>query len=230
MSKTAGAGSAEYVAISGFAIFALIMGVFSVVSLVASILLLVPLAGAIVSVAALRQIGRSYGTQGGSFLAGLGLVLSLVIGSYVVTREATEAQRTRRDREAISTLLQHLANTLREGQLDGAYSLFSPRFKERIGPAEYAARMRPWGSSATYGKLLTIKPGDRIDFQVDPQTKRRSARARMVLGVERGAAPDMIEAVFEISDGQWMVTNIPEVFQGQTPPPGAGSPPGGTGG
>jgi hypothetical protein len=220
MSKTAGAGSSEYVAVNAVAIFALILGVASLVSVAANILLIVPVLGAVTSLVALRQIGHSYGTQGGKVLAGLGLFLSLAIGSYVVTREATEARRTHSDRQAVAQVLGSLGQTVRDGQFEAAYSLFSPRFHDRVGQAEFTARIRPWSSSPNYGKLRAIGPGSRVEFQVDPQSGTRTARTRLALDVERGSVAEAIEAQLHISEGRWMLDNLPEVFPVQSAAPG----------
>src|SRR5439155_24799091 len=76
MSTTAGLGSGEYVAINGTAIFALILGIVSALTLFEElVLLVVPLVGVVAAIVALRQISRSGGTQTGKGLATAGLVL-----------------------------------------------------------------------------------------------------------------------------------------------------------
>src|SRR4051794_6354462 len=63
MSTTAGLGSGEYVAINGAAVFGFILGLASALCLFEeTILLVIPLVGAITSIVALRQIAKSNGT------------------------------------------------------------------------------------------------------------------------------------------------------------------------
>src|SRR5688500_6062526 len=95
MSTTAGLGSTEYVAINAPSVFALIFGLASVMAIFDNILLIIPLAGLVCAILALRQISQSNGTQTGRGLAIGGLLLSLAFGGYVVANQLTEATRTR---------------------------------------------------------------------------------------------------------------------------------------
>src|SRR5215218_496972 len=65
MSTTAGLGSGDYVAVNGAAVFSLLLGLASMLSMLEEILLIIPLACIIVSVIAWRQINHSNGTQTG---------------------------------------------------------------------------------------------------------------------------------------------------------------------
>src|SRR5207248_1399492 len=80
MSTTAGVGTQEYVAINGTSIAALILGVGSVVVVLSNILLVVPLAGVICALVAMRQIANSNGTQTGRGFAAIGLGLAALLG------------------------------------------------------------------------------------------------------------------------------------------------------
>src|SRR3954452_11695166 len=83
MSRTAGLGTTEYVAINGAAVTAAILGLASALAIMADVLLVIPLVGIIFAIVALRQISHSSGTQGGRALAWAGLVLSLAFAAIV---------------------------------------------------------------------------------------------------------------------------------------------------
>ena len=75
MSTTAGLGSADYVAINGTALAAILLGIVSAFMLLNSAVLLVfPIAGIFCGLLAFRQINHSNGTQTGRVLAGVGLL------------------------------------------------------------------------------------------------------------------------------------------------------------
>src|SRR6478736_4490875 len=87
MSTTAGLGSGDYVAINPVAIFAIIMGVASALALFEeTILLLLPAAAIVGAIIALRQIGKSSGTQTGRGLAIAAIVLALIFGGYTTVK------------------------------------------------------------------------------------------------------------------------------------------------
>src|SRR5688500_6367590 len=65
MSRTAGLGTQEYVAINVAAVMTLLLGLVSALAMVTSLLLVIPLAGVVCGVIALYQIKDSNGTQTG---------------------------------------------------------------------------------------------------------------------------------------------------------------------
>src|SRR5436309_1709781 len=77
MSTTAGLGSEDYVAINAVSIATLLLGLASGLALPFTVLLILPLAGIVCGVLALRQIHGSNGTQSGRAFAIIGLLFSL---------------------------------------------------------------------------------------------------------------------------------------------------------
>src|SRR6476620_7587606 len=105
MSRTAGLGTTEYVAINGAAVTAAILGVASSLALMADILLVIPLVGLVFAIVAIRQISYSNGMQGGKLLAWGGLVLCLAFAGIVVGGEVKEQMGHRSDTEQIVGVL-----------------------------------------------------------------------------------------------------------------------------
>src|SRR3954471_20757728 len=73
MSRTAGLGSGDYVAINNTAILSLILGLAGVLSVLYPLLLVVSAAALVCGILALVQIRSSNGTQSGRAFAALGI-------------------------------------------------------------------------------------------------------------------------------------------------------------
>src|SRR5205814_1319832 len=111
--------------INGASVFAMLLGIGSLLCLFQeAILLVIPLVGVVVAIVALRHIAHSNGTQTGKGLAITGLILSLSFGGFAVARMATERARTSRDRAAIDQLIRQLSDDVKSGNFDAAYALF----------------------------------------------------------------------------------------------------------
>src|SRR5688572_29594402 len=95
MSTTAGLGSGEYVAVNGAAVFALLLGLASMLALLEEVLLVIPLTAVIVGIIAWRQINQSNGTQTGKGLVAIAMLFAVGFGGFVVARETTHGMRTR---------------------------------------------------------------------------------------------------------------------------------------
>src|SRR3954452_7526304 len=72
MSTTAGVTNLDYVAVSPLAVAAVLIGVLSLLSFFGPMFLIVPAAGVLVAILALRQIADSSGTQTGRPMAWAG--------------------------------------------------------------------------------------------------------------------------------------------------------------
>lgn len=225
MSTTAGLGTTEYVAVNAVAVFALIFGLASVLAIVDSILLIVPVAGLCCAVLALRQISQSNGTQTGRLLAVVGLVLSLAFGGYVVGNHLTEASRTRADREQISALVDAFGKDVIAGRYAEAYARLAPRLTARVTPEQFERTMAPRREFAVYGKLDSVKTSSLFHFQTDPSTGARVGAVRINFKYANVEQPAQEDAIFRKIDGKWMLEDMPEIFpsqqqQQQQAPPG----------
>ena len=226
MSTTAGLGTTEYVAVNAPAVFALIFGLASVLAIVDNILLIVPAAGIVCAIIALRQISLSNGTQTGRALAMVGLLLSLAIGGYVVTRQLTEASRTRADREQIAALVDAFGKDIIAGNYKDAYARLAPRLTARITPEAFERTMAPRRESSVAGKLESVKTSSVFQFQNDPASGARVGAVKLNLKYANFDQPAQEDGIFRMVDGKWLLEDIPEIFPSQPPPQQQQQPPG----
>lgn len=217
MSTTAGLGSQEYVAINTLAVLGVILGIASILSMMANVLLVIPLAGFIFSVVAFRQIEESNGTQTGKPLAALGIILSMGFIGFVGTRQLTERSRTSADTQAIATLANNLGQAIRDKNFEQAYALFTPRFQARVPQDQFTGRFRPISENSYYGKLKTIETNGLAQFQSDPRGGR-FAVAKILFHFEKIPNASSQDATFHKSGDVWRFEDIPEYF----PPSNAG--------
>jgi hypothetical protein len=212
MSTTAGLGSQEYVAINTLAVLGVILGVASILAVMANVLLILPLAGFIFSAIAFIQIQRSNGTQTGKGLAVMGIVLSMGFIGFVGTRWATEDSRTSADRQAIARLINSLGQAVRDKKFEEAYALFTPRFQARINQQQFTQRFSPISENQLYGKLKSIETNGLANFESDPSTGGRFASATMIFHFDKISNVSAQIATFHETSGQWRFEDIPEYF------------------
>lgn len=221
MSTTAGLGSTDYVAINPASVLAVILGLASALAVVDKILLIVPLAGLICAVVALYQIGRSGGTQTGRGLAILGLLLSLGFACYVGYQSFAKVQQEKRDRVSVEGVISQFTGNIQKGEFDQAYSLFSPRFQERVKLQEFSDRMK-YVQNGSWGKLESISSSGRYAFNSDPTTGIRIAQTILMMKLDKYPEPSNQEAVFRLVGGQWKIEDIPGLFPAANQQQGGG--------
>jgi hypothetical protein len=228
MSTTAGLGIGEYVAVNGTAVFALLLGLASALALLESLLLVIPLAGIVISIIALRQIYHSNGTQTGTGLVVLGLVLMLGFGGYVLTQTLTEGMRTRADRDAISAMADRFAGHVKAKEYDQAYQLFSTRFRQSVTPEAFRDRIDILNTTPLYGKLQGARTG-RMQFQTDEATGAKSAVFRLFLDFEKTPErPFADDLLLRKEENQWRIETFTSLFPPASGPPGQGQGAGGS--
>src|ERR1700722_8242062 len=121
MSRTAGLGSGDYASINPLAVASLFFGIAGILVIYGRFLLVVPGTAFILAVLALRQIRNSNGTQVGTWIALLGLLLSAIFGGWQLASGAIDEVRTRADRAAIAGVIDHLGRDASAMNLDDAY-------------------------------------------------------------------------------------------------------------
>jgi hypothetical protein len=220
MSRTAGLGAQEYVAVNTPAVASTVFGLASFVVLFDRILLVVPLAGVVLGLMAIRQIRNSNGTQTGLGLAILGIVLSLGLGAYKFYHEAAEAARVRADEKQISAQIEKLGSFLASQDYDSAYALFSPKFQKRVSLEKFKDMWERARAAPFYGPIRSAKWNGRLDFNRDQATGAEVATGMMILQVERKSGePDRRGIVFAKGPQGWQVDDIPEFFPQQVDGP-----------
>src|SRR5690349_508815 len=121
MSRTAGLGSGDYVAINNTSILAFILGLAAVLSTLYPLLLLVSAAAVVCGTMAFVQIRSSNGTQSGRAFALLGILLGLGLGGYAGAKLAMAGVERHQDEAAIDGLVHRLSDLLVQTKYAEAY-------------------------------------------------------------------------------------------------------------
>jgi hypothetical protein len=219
MSTTAGLGSQDYVAISPLAVAAALLGIASALALMGTILLVIPVVAVLCSVAALRQVANSNGTQSGRGLAWLGLVLGIGFAAVVGGRAMMQQITTRDDQREIAALIDQFGQHVHQGEFDQAYALFSERFKTRVREPVFRDMWRTFTTTEMYGNIMSMRWNERLAFETDAESGIRYAAGMMIIEFERADLVDRQEARFRRSPGgQWQIDDIPQLFPTQQAP------------
>jgi len=215
MSTTAGLGTTEYVAINPMAVASILLGLASSLCLLDNILLVIPVAAIICSLIAIRQIRNSNGTQTGKGLVTLGLVLAIGFAGFIGSRAATAAIRTRADREAIASLVDDLGKRLKNSDYDGAYTLFSSRFHDRIKQQVFVDRWTYFRDKSV-GNVSNLEWNKQAAFEYDRATGVPMAYSIVIMSFPKLADPSRQEVIFAKSpEGKWEIEDLPSLFPQQ---------------
>ncbi len=213
MSKTAGLGTSEYQAVNVAGVVALVIGLVSFAANFDAVLLIIPLAGLIVGAIALYQIRGSNGTQTGTWMAIVGILLSLGTGLWAGTARYREAARTSADRVALVKLVDDLWQNAQGEKLEQVYGLFTDTFRQRVGRAEFD---RPWNTFKGRYALKRISSNGLFAFEDDQVTQVRVASGQLVVEfADPGLQTDRPQALFTYRNGRWAIETIPTYY----PPP-----------
>jgi hypothetical protein len=217
MSTTAGLGTTECVAINPMAVASILLGLASALALLDNILLVIPIAGVICSIIALRQIANSNGTQTGKGLTTLGLLLAIGFAGFIGSRTATAAIRTRADRDAIASLVKDFEARIKSSDYDGAYGLFSDRFHKSVPKQTFVDRWTYIRDKAPYGNVDSIAWNGEVVFEYDRAAGVPMAYSIVILKFTKNPEASRQEAQFaKRDDGKWEFENLPNVFPPQT--------------
>jgi hypothetical protein len=218
MSTTAGITSQEYVAINIPAIVAFVLGLASVVAMLHTVLLVVPLAAIVTAFAAISQVRTSNGTQTGRGFAIAGIVLALAIGGIVLVRSVAARYQSQADKLAIAARIEEVGRLVRAKEYDKAYQLFSARFRTRIDRPTFEAKWEGAQSYHDVGRITGIKWNQtNILFQADPASGTRVGYAASWINFEKVAEPARYTFEFRKSGPNWEVDDIPSLFPPDKP-------------
>ena len=214
MSTTAGVGTQEYVAINPTAVAALVLGLASVLALLSSVLLVIPVAGVVCSLVAISQIRRSNQTQTGLALAACGLVLSIGLGGGRTVYHVVKRFHVSADEQRIAQLMQELGQDLKAENYDKAYALFNDRFHDRISRTTFENAFLGYKKLSTSGTIQKIEWNKEPMLMEDqPGNDVTVASGMAFFQFERDPAPRRSVIVFEKSEGQWRIADIEAVFK-----------------
>lgn len=231
MSTTAGLGSGDYVAVNVPAVVTLLLGIASLLSRLSNTLLILPIAGVLCGIVAIRQISRSNGTQTGRAIAIIGLLLSLGIGGTVVASQAVSWNRSREDRAAISNLITTFGNHIKTEDYDRAYQLFGEKFRSRVTVAQFKERFVFFATPQAkelYGDFQSLKWNGYAQFDIETRTGETFAGSAGLMHFGKVKEPFRQPMLFRKSSTGWVIEEMPDLFpapnpqQGQEPSPGIG--------
>lgn len=186
MSRTAGLGSQEYVAVNPTAVIAFLLGLASSAAVLGNILLIIPVATLVVAILAIIQIRNSAGTQSGLLLAGLGLGLAAAFVIVVGGRAILHAQRVSAERDEIVALIDQLGKNVSQANYDAAWAQFSPRFQERIKRETFQNLWTTNQASPYYGQINLMRWNGILDVQIDPETGATTAQGVIIIELKNG--------------------------------------------
>ncbi len=184
MSRTAGLGAQDYVAINPVAVTALLLGLASSLALVAGMLLIIPVAGIICAIVGLWQIRHSNGTQTGRALAWSGLGLCLVFTGLVGARQIAIDIRDRADRDAVMQTVVEFGSKLASEDFAVAYDMLGPSFRQRLPKDEFLAEMKLRSEHPLHGKVVSMQSNGRIAFENYENTRNSFATTQVVVQLE----------------------------------------------
>jgi hypothetical protein len=215
MSRTAGLGSTDYVEVNPMAVVALLLGLISAGAVLFTFLLVIPLATLIVAIVAIRQIRRSSGTQTGTAVAVLGLLLALGWVGFIGGRELLHYQRARSETQQIMDLVQSLGQDLSKADYESAYQKFGDRFKQRVAKDEFVSRFDLILNHESYGKIAAMKSNGLVRF--DSDSEQWNGIGVILIELAKGTT-DRREGVFHKYDQHgWRFDDIQGFFPVQAP-------------
>lgn len=210
MSKTAGLATSNYKSVNVCSVVALVAGLLSAVAQFDAVLLIIPLAGLVLGIIAVKQIFGSNGTQTGFPLAALGIVLSLALGAWGATASYREASRTAADRAALTKIVNDFSAAVRENRLSDAYALTSPTFQKRVDRKQFDEFFKFYREKAP---LKALDTNGLFAFDSDPQMGIAIASGQLIMSFESGTtAADRPQIIFSSRAGQWKIEGLPSFF------------------
>jgi hypothetical protein len=226
MSRTAGLGSGDYVAINTVAVTALVLGISGALVVVDSLFIVLPLAGLILGIIAWRQIRHSNGTQTGGLMAGLAILLSLGFLGAKVGKEGWQTIQRGQDKKEITGLIELFGQNVAAidpgkptdttSHLDSDYGLFDEAFKSRVTRAQFDALWLEYWASPYYGPMASMHSDGVLKFDTDARSGDLVCASIAIAQFKRGEA--RWQMVFRQLNGKWYIEDMPEVFPTAPPP------------
>jgi hypothetical protein len=210
MSRTAGLGSGDYVAINNTSILALLLGLASLLAILFPLMAVIPVLAVVVGVMALVQIRSSNGTQSGRVFATLGILLGIVLGGATIGKMVMAGVQERRDEAAIDGVIKRLSDFIVAKQYSQAYqTLFSEDFKKNISEKDFETR---WESFVpAVGNVVSIGWGGRAEFVHIKETGITRAIATGTMKFEKFDNAQQ-PFVFVNRDGEWVIDEVKQLF------------------
>jgi hypothetical protein len=212
MSTTAGVGAQDYVAINPMSVAAIVFGLATVIAFLSNVLLIIPVAGVVCGILAIRQINRSSGTQTGKALAWAGVILSVGLSAIIIGQQVVEAAITRGDEQEIAQVIDRFGQHAVDGELDQAYALFSARFAQSVPRSRFDQQMRTFQQHPLYGRLQSIEWNGRAVFDVDRTANLEVAAIMVIIQYEQAQAQFRHQLMLRKEAEQWLIDDFQALF------------------
>ena len=212
MSTTAGVGSQDYVAVNTLAVTTAVLGLATAFAFFAGIFLVVAAAAVVCGVIAIRQINDSNGTQGGKWLAILGIVAALGIAAIVASGALAEVRKRQAIAREVNAVVEQFGQHLLAGRYDEAYAITDPLFREVVTAEQFAQAWKLQQSPEFNGKLTSVR-GNNIVSPME-QDGRTYAYTQVLFHFANRPDESRATLIFVRDDaGQWRLNRIVEMFQ-----------------
>ncbi|MDB5323754.1 MAG: hypothetical protein JWN40_5385, partial [Phycisphaerales bacterium] len=207
MSTTAGVTNLGYVAVNHTAIIAALLGVASVLSFFASLLLVIPLVGVIFAIVAIRQINESSGTQAGKILAITGLLLCILLGGGAITKEAMAIAAVKGDENKIAATLAQVGQYLHDGKYKEAYALHDDDFQNRVKFPQFESVWKSAQSPTPLGRVQSME-WNGVSPSFGSEGGSAIAAAKVRTKFER-AQDERFDVVMRRVGDRWLISRFP---------------------
>lgn len=219
MSRTAGLGSTDYVAVNTTSVAALLLGMASGLAVLGPILLILPVATVVLAIMAIRQIRRSAGTQTGTLIAILGLLIAAGCVAFIGGRHLLHARQIRAEQDTIIQLIERLGQEVNKGNYDAAWDFFGERYKEKRKKEDFVNQWKLMQASPIYGQIQSMRWNGILDVQTDTETGTTFARGVVLIDLPEGRQ-DRRESLFRKDEQQgWVFEDMEGIVQPQTGTP-----------
>lgn len=215
MSTTAGVATQEYVAINGLAVASAVLGLLTALALVGSLFLVLGLAAIVCGILGLRQIRSSSGTQAGSGLALLGIILALAIAGFVVAGAVTESRTKATYRQQIDQVLQDLGQHVSANDYPAAYALFHPDFQKAWTPTQFELVWKQQQDEKYGGGPLQKMAGnDLVEFETMGDGTL-AAHTQSLVWFSKSDEPGRVRVQLRqtASNGPWLIYVLDPLFR-----------------
>ena len=216
MSTTAGVGAVggrEYRSVNPLAVASVVLAVLGVAASIHPLALLLPALGLVAAAIGIVQVRRSNGTQTGTVLAMIGLVLALGMLGFFGVRYALGVAEEASYREEIAADLQAFGDALAAEDYATARNYLSATMQQQVTPdefidvvARYPRTVDPDGN-LVFGNFASAEPGPRVVVRRDPQTGRPSADAELILKFATGREDRQSVQLIRLPGG-WRITDL----------------------
>jgi hypothetical protein len=231
MSRTAGAGSQDYVAINAVAVTSVLFALASPLVIVFGwTLLIIPVTAIVLAIVAIRQVVGSNGTQTGKALAWISLLIAVGSSGFYLTQETLAITRSRSDEMQINTLIEQVGTDLSKQNFATAYGQFSTKFHETATLEAFSKKWLAFFASPFYGPVKSMTGNQNVGFDKEGDGTQIAA-TYAIIKREKVAQDERQLLRFRKVDGHWVIDQFGDYFQEAPPPiPGQLSGPNGVGG